>query len=47
MEGGEDHTNILSVNSIQSLKNNLSNVIVPGLIVAAVKDHWLRGEQRN
>ena len=29
LEGGEEqHTNILSVNSLQSLKNNLSNVIV-------------------
>ena len=33
----EQHTNILSVNSLQSLKNNLSNVIVVGLIVAAFK----------
>ena len=38
LEGGEEqHTNILSVNSLQSLKNNLSNVIVVGLIVAAFK----------
>ena len=38
LEGGEEqHTNILSVNSLQSLKNNLSNVIVVGLIVAALK----------
>ena len=38
LEGGaEQHTNILSVNSLQSLKNNLSNVIVIGLIVAAFK----------
>ena len=38
LEGGaEQHTNILSVNSLQSLKNNLSNVIVVGLIVAAFK----------
>ena len=35
--GEEQHTNILSVNSLQSLKNNLSNVIVVGLIVAAFK----------
>ena len=35
--GAEQHTNILSVNSLQSLKNNLSNVIVVGLIVAAFK----------
>ena len=29
LEGGEEqHTNIISVNSLQSLKNNLSNVIV-------------------
>lgn len=29
LEGGADqHTNILSVNSLQSLKNNRSNVIV-------------------
>ena len=29
LEGGEEqHTNILSVNSLQSLKNNLSNVIL-------------------
>ena len=38
LEGGEEqHSNILSVNSIQSLKNSLSNVIVVGLIVAAFK----------
>ncbi|WP_390128054.1 YqhA family protein [Synechococcus sp. HIMB2401] len=38
LEGGEEqHTNILSVNSLQSLQNNLSNVIVVGLIVAAFK----------
>jgi len=38
LEGGEEqHTNILSVNSLQSLKKNLSNVIVVGLIVAAFK----------
>ena len=38
LEGGEEqHTNILSVNSLQSLKNNLSNAIVVGLIVAAFK----------
>ena len=38
LEGGEEkHTNILSMNSLQSLKNNLSNVIVVGLIVAAFK----------
>ena len=35
--GEEQHNNILSVNSLQSLKNNLSNVIVVGLIVAAFK----------
>ena len=38
LEGGEEqNTNILSVNSLQSLENNLSNVIVVGLIVAAFK----------
>ena len=38
LEGGaEQHTNILSVNSLQSLKNNLSNVIVVGLIDTAFK----------
>ena len=38
LEGGkEQHTNILSVNTLQSLKNNLSNVIVVGLIVPAFK----------
>ena len=38
LEGGdEQHTNILCVNSLQSLKNNLSNVIDVGLIVAAFK----------
>ena len=38
LEGGEEqHTNILSVNSLQSLKNNLSNVIVVSLIVAFKK----------
>ena len=38
LEGGaEQHTNILSVKSLQSLKNNLSNVMVVGLIVAAFK----------
>ena len=38
LEGGEEQrTNILSVNSLQSQKNNLSNVIVVGLIVAAFK----------
>lgn len=38
LEGGaKQHTNILSVNSLQRLKNNLSNVIVVGLIVAAFK----------
>ena len=38
LEGGADqHTNILSVNSLQSLKNNLPNVICVGLIVAAFK----------
>ena len=34
----ELHTNILSVNSLQSLKNKLTNVIVVGLIVAAFKE---------
>lgn len=34
-DGEEQHTNILLANSLQSLKNNLSNVIVVGLIVAA------------
>ena len=33
----EQHTNILSVNSLQSLKNIMSNVIFVGLIVAAFK----------
>ena len=38
LEGGEEqHTNILSVNSLQSLKNNLPNVIVVSLIVAFKK----------
>ena len=38
LEGGAElHTNILSVNSLQSLQNNLLNVIVVGLIVAAFK----------
>ena len=38
LDGGEEqHTNILSVNSLQNLKNYLSNVIVVGLIVAAFK----------
>ena len=38
LEGGEEqHSNILSVNSLQSLKNKLSNVIFVGLIVAAFK----------
>lgn len=38
LEGGvEQNANILSINSLQSLKNNLSNVIVVGLIVAAFK----------
>ena len=38
LEGDEkQHTKILSVNSLQSLKNNLSNGIVVGLIVAAFK----------
>ena len=38
LEGGEEQqTKILSANSLQSLKNNLSNVIVVGLIVAAFK----------
>ena len=41
LEGGaEQHTNFLSVNSLKSLKNNLSNVIVVGLIVATSKKHW-------
>ena len=35
--GEEQHTNILSVKSIQSLKNNLSNVSVVGLILGAFK----------
>ena len=35
--GEEQHTNILSVNSLQSLNSNLSNAIVVGLIVAAFK----------
>lgn len=35
MEGRS--TNILSENNLQNLKNNLSNVIVVGLIVAAFK----------
>ena len=35
LEGG--HTSILSVNNLQNLKNNLSNVIVVALIVAAFK----------
>ena len=38
IEGGaEQQTNNLSVNSLQSLKNNLSKVIVVGLIVTAFK----------
>ena len=38
LEGGEEkHTNILSVKSLHSLKNNLSNVIFMGLIVASFK----------
>ena len=38
LEGSEElYTMILSVNSLQNLKNNLSNVIVVGLIVAAFK----------
>ena len=38
LEGGEDqHTNILSVNSLQSLKNNPSNVIVVDLNVGRSK----------
>ena len=38
LEGGEEqHTNILSVNSLQSLRNNLSNVIVVGLSVAELR----------
>ena len=36
-DGEEQHTNILSVNRLQSLKNNLSDVIAVGLIVAAFK----------
>ena len=35
--GGEQYANILSVNSLQGLKNNLSNVISVGLILAAFK----------
>ena len=35
--GAEQHTNILSVKSLQSLKNNQSNVIAVRLIVAAFK----------
>ena len=38
LDGGEErHTNILSVKSLQSLKNSISNVIVVCLIVAALK----------
>ena len=38
LEGGEkQNTNILSVNNLQNLENNLSNVIVVGLIVTAFK----------
>ena len=38
LEGGEEQqTNILSLISLQSLKNNFSNVIVVGLIVSAFK----------
>ena len=38
LEGGaEEHTKILLVNSIQSMKKNHSNVIVVGLIVGAFK----------
>ena len=38
IEGGaEQQNNNLSVNSLQSLKNNLSKVIVVGLIVTAFK----------
>ena len=33
----ERHTNLLSVNSIESLKHNLTNVIVVALIVSAFK----------
>ena len=45
IEGGaEQHTNILSVNSLQSLKNNLSNVTDCRCVQ---KDHWLRSEQRH
>ena len=36
-DGEEQHTNILSVYNRLSLKNNLSNVVVVGLIVAAFK----------
>ena len=34
---GEQHTHFQSVNSIQSLKDNQSNVIALGLIIAALK----------
>ena len=38
LEGGaEEHTKILLVNSLQSMKKNHSNVIVVGLIVAVLK----------
>ena len=38
LDGGEEqHTNILSVNSHQSLKNNLSNAFVVGLTFTAFK----------
>ncbi len=33
----EQHNNLLSVNSLESLKHNLTNVIVVALIVAAFK----------
>ena len=33
----EQHTNLLSVNSLESLKHNLTNVIVVALIVSAFK----------
>ena len=47
LEGGEEqHINILSVNSLQSLKNNLSNVIIVGLIVAAF-NRTIGSEENN
>ena len=49
LEGDEEKcTNILSVNSLQSLKNNLFNMIFCGPDCRCVqKDHRLRGEQRH